>query len=69
VTRQGRKIIVYCAGDSLGSRAQALGQLGYSDVASMAGGFNKWKDEGRDWAPEDARRRSAQPVPAASASS
>jgi len=45
-----RKIIVYCAG---GTRsllaAQALGQLGYSDVASMAGGFNKWKDEGRAW--------------------
>ncbi|HLN05249.1 MAG TPA: molybdopterin-synthase adenylyltransferase MoeB [Acidimicrobiales bacterium] len=45
-----RKIIIYCAG---GTRsvlaAQALGHLGYTDVASLAGGFNKWKDEGRDW--------------------
>ena len=50
VPDKDRKIVVYCAG---GTRsvlaAQALGQLGYSDVASMAGGFNKWKDEGRDW--------------------
>ena len=45
-----RKIIVYCAGGTRSAlAAQALGQLGYSDVASMAGGFNRWKDEGRDW--------------------
>ena len=45
-----RKIIVYCAGGTRSAlAAQALGQLGYSDVASMAGGFNKWKDEGRDF--------------------
>ena len=24
-------------------------ELGYTDVVSVAGGFNKWKDEGRDW--------------------
>ena len=24
-------------------------QLGYTDVVSMAGGFNKWKNEGRNW--------------------
>ena len=29
--------------------ADTLGQLGYTDVVSMAGGFNKWKDEGRAW--------------------
>ena len=29
--------------------ARTLGELGYTDVVSMAGGFNKWKDEGRDW--------------------
>ena len=45
-----RKIVVYCAGGTRSAlAAQALGQLGYSEVASMAGGFNKWKDEGRDW--------------------
>jgi molybdopterin/thiamine biosynthesis adenylyltransferase len=24
--------------------------MGYTDVVSMAGGFNRWKDEGREWA-------------------
>ena len=45
---RGRRILVYCAG---GTRsllaAQALQGLGYSDVASVAGGFKRWKDEGR----------------------
>ena len=26
-----------------------LADLGYTDVASMAGGFNQWKNEGRAW--------------------
>src|SRR5208282_5307797 len=48
VPDKDHKIIVYCAGGTRSAlAAQALGQLGYSDVASMAGGFNKWKDEGR----------------------
>ncbi|MDP7372215.1 MAG: ThiF family adenylyltransferase, partial [Nitrospinota bacterium] len=29
--------------------ADTLAQLGYTDVVSMDGGFNRWKDEGRDW--------------------
>ena len=29
--------------------AKSLAELGYSDVVSMAGGFNQWKNEGRDW--------------------
>ncbi len=50
VPEKGRKIVVYCAGGTRSAlAAQSLGQLGYSDVVSMAGGFNKWKDEGRDW--------------------
>ena len=50
VPDKDRKIVVYCAGGTRSAlAAQALGQLGYSDVASMAGGFNKWKDEGREW--------------------
>ena len=24
-------------------------ELGYTDVASLVGGFNRWKDEGRPW--------------------
>src|SRR6202044_4277095 len=26
-----------------------LAQLGYTDVVSMSGGFNRWKDEGQPW--------------------
>ena len=30
-----------------------MGELGYTDVESLVGGFNRWKDEGRPWtAPE-----------------
>jgi molybdopterin/thiamine biosynthesis adenylyltransferase/rhodanese-related sulfurtransferase len=44
-------IIVHCAsGVRSAFAAKTLQELGYSDVASMAGGFNKWKDEGRPWA-------------------
>lgn len=43
-------IIVMCAGGVRSAfAAKTLGELGYTDVVSMAGGFNKWKDEGRDW--------------------
>src|SRR6202046_2950382 len=43
-------IVVYCAGGTRSAfAADTLTQLGYGDVTSMAGGFNKWKDEGRDW--------------------
>jgi molybdopterin/thiamine biosynthesis adenylyltransferase/rhodanese-related sulfurtransferase len=45
------KIVVHCAsGVRSAFAAKTLGELGYTDVASMAGGFNKWKDEGREWA-------------------
>ncbi|MGH9073429.1 MAG: molybdopterin-synthase adenylyltransferase MoeB [Acidimicrobiales bacterium] len=44
-------IVVYCAGGTRSAfAAQTLGALGYRDVVSMAGGFNRWKDEGRSWA-------------------
>jgi molybdopterin/thiamine biosynthesis adenylyltransferase len=39
-----------CAGGVRSAFAtRTLQELGYSDVVSMAGGFNRWKDEGRDW--------------------
>ena len=45
------KVVVMCAGGVRSAfAAQTLAQLGYEDVVSMDGGFNKWKDEGRDWA-------------------
>jgi molybdopterin/thiamine biosynthesis adenylyltransferase/rhodanese-related sulfurtransferase len=44
------EIIVYCAGGVRSAfAAQTLGELGYTDVMSMDGGFGKWKDEGRNW--------------------
>ncbi len=44
-------VIIHCAsGVRSVFAAKTLTELGYTDVVSMAGGFNKWKDEGRDWA-------------------
>ena len=44
------EIVVYCAGGTRSAfAAETLGELGYSNVVSMAGGFNRWKDEGRSW--------------------
>ena len=43
-------IVVYCAaGVRSAFAAKTLAELGYTDVVSMAGGFGKWKDEGRAW--------------------
>jgi len=43
-------VVVYCAGGTRSAfAADTLTQLGYTDVVSMAGGFNRWKDEGRAW--------------------
>jgi molybdopterin/thiamine biosynthesis adenylyltransferase/rhodanese-related sulfurtransferase len=43
-------IAVYCAvGARSALAAKALQDMGYSDVVSMAGGFGRWKAEGRDW--------------------
>ncbi|HEV8297466.1 MAG TPA: molybdopterin-synthase adenylyltransferase MoeB [Acidimicrobiales bacterium] len=45
-----RPIVVMCAGGARSAfAAKTLGELGYADVVSMEGGFNRWKDEGRDW--------------------
>ncbi|MGH9094500.1 MAG: molybdopterin-synthase adenylyltransferase MoeB, partial [Acidimicrobiales bacterium] len=52
VTDHDAHIVVYCAGGTRSAfAADTLAQLGYTDVLSMAGGFNTWKDEGRDWTP------------------
>jgi sulfur-carrier protein adenylyltransferase/sulfurtransferase len=43
-------VIVYCAGGARSAfAAKALAELGYTDVVSMSGGFNQWKNEGRKW--------------------
>ena len=50
VPDRDRQVILYCAG---GVRsllaAQALEQLGYTNVASMSGGFQAWKSAGYRW--------------------
>ena len=43
-------LIVQCAGGVRSAfAAKTLAELGYTDVVSVAGGFNRWKDEGREW--------------------
>ena len=43
-------LVAMCAGGVRSAfAAVTLEQMGYTDVVSMAGGFNKWKDEGRAW--------------------
>jgi len=44
------EVVVYCAGGTRSAfAAQTLAQLGYDNVVSMAGGFGRWKDQGRPW--------------------
>ena len=51
VADRDRPIVVICAGGVRSAfAAKTLTELGYTDVVSMDGGFNKWKDEGRAWA-------------------
>src|ERR671916_3108032 len=62
-------LVVYCAG---GVRsifgAEALNNLGYRDVASMAGGFSGWKASGLPWrvpqtlSPGQRRRENRRPL-------
>ncbi len=50
VTDRDRPVVVMCAGGVRSAfAAKTLQDLGYTDVISMDGGFNRWKDEGRPW--------------------
>ena len=43
-------VAIYCAGGTRSAfAAKTLQDLGYQDVVSVIGGFNKWKDEGLPW--------------------
>jgi molybdopterin/thiamine biosynthesis adenylyltransferase/rhodanese-related sulfurtransferase len=43
-------LVIFCAGGTRSAfAAKTLTELGYTDVVSVMGGFNQWKDEGRDW--------------------
>jgi molybdopterin/thiamine biosynthesis adenylyltransferase len=51
ITDKDATVLVLCAGGVRSAfAAESLQLLGYTDVVSVAGGFNKWKDEGREWA-------------------
>ncbi len=46
-------IVVYCAGGVRSALAvRTLQEMGYADVASLAGGFQRWREEGRPLAAE-----------------
>src|SRR5688572_17976670 len=50
ISDKSSPLVVYCAGGTRSAfAAKTLQELGYTDVVSMAGGFGRWKDEGRDW--------------------
>jgi molybdopterin/thiamine biosynthesis adenylyltransferase/rhodanese-related sulfurtransferase len=50
LTDRSAPVIVYCAaGNRSVFAAKTLQDLGYSDVVSLAGGFGRWKDQGRPW--------------------
>lgn len=50
LTDKTQPVVVYCAGGVRSAfAARTLQELGYGEVVSMAGGFGRWKDEGRPW--------------------
>jgi rhodanese-related sulfurtransferase len=43
-------VVVYCAvGERSVLAAKTMAELGYQNVVSLAGGFTRWKEEGRSW--------------------
>ena len=50
VPDRSHPVVLYCAGGIRSLFAgQTLRQMGYTDVASMSGGFQAWKGQGLDW--------------------
>ncbi len=46
-TDRDKPIVIYCAGGGRSAlAAQALKKMGYTDVASMEGGFSHWEKSG-----------------------
>ena len=43
-------VVVYCAGGTRSAfAAKTLQEIGFTNVVSVIGGFNRWKDEGLTW--------------------
>ena len=50
VADRSTPLVAMCAGGVRSAfAAVTLQEMGYRNVVSMDGGFNKWKDEGREW--------------------
>jgi sulfur-carrier protein adenylyltransferase/sulfurtransferase len=50
LVNRDQPLVVYCAAGARSAfAAETLEQLGFTDVVSMAGGFGRWKNEGRPW--------------------
>jgi molybdopterin/thiamine biosynthesis adenylyltransferase/rhodanese-related sulfurtransferase len=50
ITDKSTPIVVFCAsGVRSVFAADTLQELGYADVVNLVGGFQRWKNEGRDW--------------------
>ncbi|MEY2627941.1 MAG: putative molybdopterin synthase sulfurylase MoeB [Actinomycetota bacterium] len=50
ITDKSMPVIVYCAGGVRSAfAAKTLGEMGYTNVVSIDGGFGRWKDEGKPW--------------------
>lgn len=48
----GTPIILYCGGGNRSAlAAENLQRMGYTNVASLAGGFKAWKDQGLETRP------------------
>lgn len=49
VAPRDARVIIYCArGNRSALAADTMQQMGYEDVASMSGGFQRWATEGRE---------------------
>lgn len=47
---RSKPVVVYCAGGGRSALAAvSLKEMGYAEVYSLAGGFDRWKAEGRAW--------------------
>ena len=50
IPNRSTPLVVICAGGTRSAfAAKTLTELGYTDVVSVIGGFNRWKDEDREW--------------------
>ena len=54
-TRRDAPIVLYCAGGTRSAlAARSLGELGYTRIESLAGGFGAWKQRGYDFVIDEA---------------